>query len=49
MRFIADENVENKMVSNLRNSGHDVIYVAEISPSVDDDSILKKQTIVIPF
>lgn len=29
MRFIADENVDSSIVSALRDSGHDVWYVAE--------------------
>lgn len=41
MKFLADENVEKAVVDLLRKRGHDVIYIAEKSPSLSDDEVLK--------
>lgn len=40
MKILADESVENKVVSRLRRDGHDVTYVAEQSPGVLDEEVL---------
>ena len=32
MNFLADEGVEREIVDALRSEGHDVLYVAEMSP-----------------
>ncbi len=40
MRFLADENIERAIVALLRSEGHDVRYVAEGSPGLDDDAVL---------
>jgi len=37
MKFLADENVEKVVVDWLRGEGFDVLYIAEISPSVNDE------------
>ncbi len=40
MNFLADENVDRPIVHQLRRDGHQVLYIAEASPSIDDDTIL---------
>ena len=40
MRLIADEGVEAGIVVRLRAEGHDVVYVAELAPGLDDDTVL---------
>lgn len=41
MNFLADESVDGNIVERLRDAGHIVIYVAELSPSIDDDAVLE--------
>lgn len=40
MKFLCDEGVERHIVELLRESGHDVLYVAELSPSISDEEVL---------
>lgn len=40
MKLVADESVDRQIVDQLRNDGHDVWYVAEEMPSVDDEQVL---------
>lgn len=40
MKFLADEGVERVVVAELRRGGHDVRYVAEESPGLDDAAVL---------
>jgi predicted nuclease of predicted toxin-antitoxin system len=40
VRFLADESCDFAVVSALRLAGHDVIAVAEITPSAEDESVL---------
>ena len=40
MKLIADEGVDRPVVERLRQDGHDVVYVAELSPSVPDEEVL---------
>jgi len=39
MKFVADESVDQPIVVRLREDGHDVIAVAELTPSVTDDDV----------
>jgi len=41
MNFVADESVDRQIVERLRNNGHSVWYVAEMSPSISDDEVLE--------
>ena len=41
MNLLADESVDSPIVERLRAAGHDVTYVAELSPSIADDDVLK--------
>ena len=38
---LADEGVDAGIVARLRSNGHDVVYVAELSPGVTDDVVLE--------
>ena len=40
MNFLADEGVEREIVDALRSDGHDVLYVAEMSPGINDGAVL---------
>ena len=42
MRFVADESVDAQTVGQLRADGHDVLYVAEASPSLPDEDVLDR-------
>ena len=39
---VADESVDAQIVERLRADGHDVPYVAEMSPSITDDEVLDR-------
>ena len=41
MRFVADENIAKLIVERIRQEGHEVIYIAELSPSIIDSEVLK--------
>lgn len=40
--ILADENVESAVVATLREQGYNVLYIAEIDPSITDDMVLEK-------
>lgn len=40
MILLADESVDRPIVERLRQDGHDVWYVAEMSPSITDEEVL---------
>lgn len=40
MKILADESVDHEIVTRLREDGHDVSYVAEISPGIMDEEVL---------
>ena len=42
MNLIADEGVDRSVVERLRQDGHHVVYVAELSPSVADEEVLQQ-------
>lgn len=42
MNLLADESVERQIVERLRLDGHVVDYVAEMTPSIDDDVVLSQ-------
>lgn len=41
MKIVADENVAKPIVDRLRQAGHEVMYITEISPAIADDEVLK--------
>ena len=42
MNLLADENVDRQIVERLRQDGHQVLYIAEMAPSVSDGVVLEK-------
>jgi predicted nuclease of predicted toxin-antitoxin system len=40
MNFCADESVDHPIVKRLRDDGHDVLAVAEMAPSITDETVL---------
>ena len=40
MRLVADENVEEPIVTALRKAGHDVTYITEVAPGSSDGEVL---------
>jgi predicted nuclease of predicted toxin-antitoxin system len=41
VNLFADESVDWPIVERLRQDSHDVIYVAELAPSITDDEVLR--------
>ena len=42
MKVLADESVDRPIVQRLRDDGHEVVYVAELSPSIADSEVLQR-------
>ena len=42
MNLVADEGVDRPVVERLREDGHDVVYVVELSPGVGDEEVLQQ-------
>jgi predicted nuclease of predicted toxin-antitoxin system len=40
VRIVADENIDKQTVDLLRANGHEVEFVAEFGPGIDDDTVL---------
>ena len=40
MKLLADEGIDGPIVARLRQEGHEVAYVAELEPGIDDEAIL---------
>jgi predicted nuclease of predicted toxin-antitoxin system len=45
VNLVADESVEQDIVARLRADGHDVLYVAELAPSITDDAVLDEANV----
>jgi predicted nuclease of predicted toxin-antitoxin system len=41
LKLLADEGVDSAIVTRLRSDGHDVVYVAELSPGITDEAVLE--------
>jgi predicted nuclease of predicted toxin-antitoxin system len=39
-RFLANENVPGEVVEAVRKAGHDLAWIAELSPGAEDDTVL---------
>ena len=42
MNLMADENIDRGIVERLRLDGHQVDWIAELSPSVSDEDVLRR-------
>jgi hypothetical protein len=40
MNFVADESVDQPIVTRLREEGHTVLAVVEMQPSISDEAVL---------
>jgi predicted nuclease of predicted toxin-antitoxin system len=40
VKIVADESVDKQIVDRLRANGHDVLFIAELDPGVDDETVL---------
>ena len=40
MNLLADESIDKLIVDELRRNGHNVLYIAEFAPSIDDETVL---------
>jgi predicted nuclease of predicted toxin-antitoxin system len=40
VKIVADENVDKQIVDRLRANGHEVLFVAELDPGIDDEAVL---------
>jgi predicted nuclease of predicted toxin-antitoxin system len=40
VNFLADESVDQPIVTRLRKDGHDVVYIAEATPGISDSKVL---------
>ena len=45
MNFLADEGVDRQVVDGLRQSGHNVSYIAEMDPGITDEAVLEFATL----
>ena len=42
MNLLADESVDRQIVERLRQDGHDVLYIAEVEPSISDNIVFDR-------
>jgi len=53
MKFLSDENISTKVVSNLRDKGMDIVSVKEITAGLGDEAVLetanKQNRILLTF
>jgi predicted nuclease of predicted toxin-antitoxin system len=42
MNLVADENIDRQVVERLRRDGHQVDWIAEVSPSATDEEVLRR-------
>lgn len=42
MNLVADENIDRGIVARLRQDGHSVDWIAELSPSMPDEDVLRR-------
>ncbi len=42
MNLVADESLDRVVVERLRQQGHEVFYIAELSSGITDDEVLQK-------
>ncbi len=49
MNLVADEGVDRPIVNRLREEGHDVLYIAELEPGMDDEDVLARRRQLTQF
>jgi predicted nuclease of predicted toxin-antitoxin system len=40
VKIVADENVDKQIVDRLRLDGHHAVFIAELDPGIDDETVL---------
>jgi len=45
VNLVASEGVDRPVVERLRQDGHDVVYVAELSPGITDEEVLQQTNV----
>ena len=40
MKIVADESIDKQIVDRLRSDGHDVVFIAELDPGIEDEAVL---------
>jgi predicted nuclease of predicted toxin-antitoxin system len=40
LKIVADESVDRQIVERLRHDGHEVVFIAELDPGIDDETVL---------
>lgn len=40
MRLVADESIDAPIVERLRQGGHEVLFIAELDPGLEDEAVL---------
>ena len=40
MKIVADESIDKQIVDRLRSGGHDVVFIAELDPGIEDEAVL---------
>lgn len=45
MNLVADENIDRGIVERLRRDGHQVDWIAESSPTISDDEVLRRAAV----
>jgi hypothetical protein len=43
VKFLADECGDALVVAGLRKDGHDVLFVPDIAPGTDDETVLRRR------
>jgi hypothetical protein len=47
--LVADENADAPIIAALRAAGHQIVYVQELDPGIDDAGFSPSQTAAAPF
>jgi predicted nuclease of predicted toxin-antitoxin system len=42
VKIVADENIDQQIFDRLRSDGHEVLFIAELDPGIDDNAVLLK-------
>jgi len=40
LKIVADESIDKQIVDRLRSDGHDVVFIAELDPGIEDEAVL---------
>jgi len=49
MKFLADENISNKVVDRLRNKAVDIVFIKELASGLSDEAVLETANTKIGF